>query len=200
MWFLGLAILANATMRMVQIISGLMAGAVPDLYDAPHYFEHLPLTLLHLVPGLVFIGIGPLQFSRRARHRWPALHRISGRVWALSGLFLGAAGIVMNEVFPPVGGPLKYVSTHLFGGALIVCISLGVLAAVRGRVGTHRRWMVRAFAIGLAPSTQRLLFFPVFAATGRVDEVMIDVVMSVGWVVNVVVGELILRRWPGEPG
>src|ERR1700681_4661390 len=49
-------------------------GALDDL------FAHYPvLTLIHIVPGLLFMLLGPLQFSStiRARHlRW---HRWSGR-------------------------------------------------------------------------------------------------------------------------
>ncbi|MBX2800623.1 MAG: DUF2306 domain-containing protein [Myxococcales bacterium] len=194
LWALGLAILFNAAFRLIGIAEGLSTGAIPVGFDAPHYFEHLPLTLTHLVPGLLFVLLGPLQFSSHVRQQWPLVHRVSGRLWATCGLLLGVAGVVMNKWFPPVGGPLKYWSTHLFGIALVMCIALGIAAILGGRVDRHRRWMVRAFAIGLAPSTQRLLFFPVFAVTGRIDEQVIDVVMSVGWVVNVVAAELILWR------
>ena len=192
LWALGLAILTNAVVRVGQ----LTASSVPADFDTPHYLDHLPLIMIHLVPGVLFVLLGPLQFSGHIRRRWPAFHRISGRIWAVCGLLLGTAGVVMNEWFPPVGGPLKYWSTHFFGVALVGCIIVGMAAIFKGRVDTHRRWMLRAFAIGLAPSTQRLLFFPVFAATGRIDDYTIDVVMSVGWIINGVVAEWILRRRP----
>lgn len=59
-------------------------GALDDL------FAHYPkLTLIHIVPGLLFMLLGPLQFSSssRARHfRW---HRWSGRVFVACGFVIG---------------------------------------------------------------------------------------------------------------
>ena len=59
-------------------------GALDDL------FAHYPrLTLIHIVPGILFMILGPLQFRAtiRARHlRW---HRLSGRAFVICGLVIG---------------------------------------------------------------------------------------------------------------
>jgi len=55
---------------------------------------HYPiLTLVHIVPGLLFMLLGPLQFSStiRARHlRW---HRWSGRVFVVCGVVIGISAL-----------------------------------------------------------------------------------------------------------
>src|SRR5580765_3485739 len=65
----------NANPRLAQF------AALDDL------FAHYPiLTIVHIVPGLLFMILGPLQFSRtiRARHlRW---HRLSGRIFVICGM------------------------------------------------------------------------------------------------------------------
>src|SRR5215813_10667930 len=41
------------------------------------------LTFIHILPGLLFIALGPLQFSYTFRHRHLRWHRRSGRILIL---------------------------------------------------------------------------------------------------------------------
>ncbi len=79
------------------------------------FATHHALTLLHVVPGGLFLLFAPLQFSSRLRSRHLALHRWSGRILlpllvasVLPGLYFG---IVM-----PFGGLGEAVAIVLFGG------------------------------------------------------------------------------------
>jgi len=77
-------------------------GALDDL------FAHYPvLTLIHIVPGLLFMLLGPSQFSSsiRARHlRW---HRWSGRVFVACGFLIGISAMVMSFAMPAIGASIK---------------------------------------------------------------------------------------------
>src|SRR5205809_1459715 len=72
------------------------------------------LTFVHIVPGLLFMLLGPLQFSStiRARHlRW---HRWSGRIFVISGAIIGLSALVMSFGMPAIGGFNQAAATILF--------------------------------------------------------------------------------------
>ncbi|MEM7156588.1 MAG: DUF2306 domain-containing protein [Myxococcota bacterium] len=197
LWAVGSIAVLTAIARLVFIGQGLAGQPVPDDYDGAHYLDHALVAGSHMVLGIVFVALGPLQFSASFRRRFPAWHRVAGRVFVAAGLVMGLGGVWMNAVLPNVGGMLKYVSTHVFGVAMVLSLVLAVLAIRRGDVARHRMWMVRAFAIGLAPATQRWLLIPVFVALGEVDDLVIGIGMCAGWIINVAVGEWVLAR--GRP-
>src|SRR6476646_10720991 len=85
---IGVAVAARRAVHLVLIVvRGYRPPGVTSNQAAAQFaalddlFAHYPvLTLVHIVPGLLFMILGPLQFSSsiRARHlRW---HRFSGRV------------------------------------------------------------------------------------------------------------------------
>ena len=48
----------------------------------------------------------------------------------------------------------------LFGGMFLLALGKGFLRIRAGRVGLHREWRIRAFAIGFSIATMRLSFIP----------------------------------------
>lgn len=129
------------------------------------FAAHPALTLLHVVPGGLFLLFAPLQFSSRVRARNPALHRWSGRillpmliVTLLPGFFFG--------VLIPYGGLGEAVAVVLFGVTLLVAIAVAFVAIRRRQIARHREWMIRVFALTIAIATQRLAFAAIdFALT-----------------------------------
>ena len=72
------------------------------------------LTLVHIVPGLLFMVLGPWQFSEtiRARHlRW---HRWNGRIFVFCGVVIGVSALVMSFGMPAIGGVNQAAATTLF--------------------------------------------------------------------------------------
>src|SRR5215472_11244974 len=67
----------------------------PASLDA-NFLRHRVLTTVHIIPGLLFMVLGPFQFIRRLRTRRPALHRWTGRVFIVSGLVVGTTALVMG--------------------------------------------------------------------------------------------------------
>jgi Predicted membrane protein (DUF2306) len=60
------------------------------------FARYAPLTMAHIVPGLIFVVLGPLQFVRTLRIRRPRLHRWMGRVVLTSGLATGVTALAMT--------------------------------------------------------------------------------------------------------
>src|SRR5207249_2067076 len=77
------------------------------------FARHPLLTMIHIVPGLLFVVLGPLQFVRTLRTRRPALHRWIGRVVLASGLIIGISALVMSPQIA-IGGINEMAATILF--------------------------------------------------------------------------------------
>jgi len=158
------------------------------------YIDNPVPILLHLVPVILFTLLGPFQLTPRARAKWPLLHRVSGRIFVVAGVMAGLSGLYMNEVFPPIGGPAKYWGTLLFGVLMTFSILRGLWAVLNRDIPRHRAWMIRAYAIGIGATTQRLIIIPMFLAFGGLNDLTIGVAMWGGWVINLVVAEWIIGR------
>jgi uncharacterized membrane protein len=129
---------------------------------------HPILTLVHIVPGLLFMLLGPLQFSAtiRARHvRW---HRWNGRVFVTCGLIIGVSALVMSFTMKSIGGLNQAAATTLFAAFFLYALCKAFSHIRRREVALHREWMIRAFSIGLAVATIRPIV-GIFFATSRLS-------------------------------
>ena len=130
------------------------------------FARHPVLTMIHIVPGLLFMALGPLQFIRKLRTRRPRLHRWTGRVVVVSGLIIGGTALVMSPQMA-IGGANETAATMLFASVFLFALVRAFLCIRRRRFALHREWMIRAFAIGLAVATIRPIM-GVFFATSRI--------------------------------
>ncbi len=64
--------------------------ALADALDV-RYIQHRWVSLLHIVPGVLFLTLAPLQFVARIRQRRISIHRGLGRVLATCAAISGAA-------------------------------------------------------------------------------------------------------------
>ena len=70
----------------------------------------------------------------------------------------------------PIAGWIERGYIGVFGAFFLVALVKGFLHIRAGRVALHREWMIRAFAIGLAVATQRLIFIPAILAVADPTE------------------------------
>jgi uncharacterized membrane protein YsdA (DUF1294 family) len=126
------------------------------------FARHRLLTMLHIVPGLLFILLGPLQFVRSLRVRWPGLYRWSGRVFLVSGMIVGITALVMSPQLA-IGGANETAAATLFALVLLFSLIKAYLYIRARNVALHREWMIRAFAVGLAVATVRPIVGVFFA-------------------------------------
>lgn len=196
LWLFGSILIASAVARLLSMAFP-PAGASTDpesfAAQSAFYIEQGWAPILHLGCGLVFAIFGPLQFSARLRTRAPRAHRMMGYAFVTSTLFIGASGLWMNVVFPPVGGALKLSANWVFGVAMLLAVVLAMRAIFRRDFVGHRAWMMRTFAIGMGVATQRWVLLPIFVALGEFDDVLIGVGVWGGWLLNVVVVEVLIR-------
>src|SRR5467141_1608602 len=156
-------------------------------------FAHYPiLTLVHIVPGLLFMLLGPLQFSStiRARHlRW---HRWSGRVFVVCGFVIGISALVMSFGMPAIGGINQAAATILFATFFLCALCKAFWHIRRREIGVHREWMIRAFSVGLAVATIRPIigmFFATSRFSGLTPHEFFGVGFWIGFVLHLIAAE-----------
>lgn len=194
LWLLASVTLLSGVVRLVVTGQALVTGVMPPDPGEAAFVHHPGIAALHILPGIAFMALGPLQFIPGIRQRRPGLHRWSGRVFITAGALTAVSALVMNVVFPPVGGPGKESAVYTISVALLAALAIALSAILHRDVPRHRAWMIRAFAIGLSISTQRLYFIPMFALYGMPDNFTIGLGMWLGLLVNVAAAELILLR------
>jgi len=164
------------------------------------------LLIGHVVTAGVAILLGTLPLIPRVRRR-RRLHRRIGRAF----LLVGAVAFVVT------GLPLALtVEDDLARAGLLVppllwpvVAGAGLAAVRRGDVARHRAWMLRLFALSFFAITARLvvplLMLPQVPMLDtwyggdveRMVEATLPIGQWLGWIVNLAVVELVLRRERG---
>lgn len=162
--FLLVFIAVAAVIRRIFAVSGIPGTGTTVGLDL-HFLQHRALTLVHILPALLFILLAPLQFVTRIRTRKPRLHRWLGRILICLGLVIGASAMLMN--FTMAVGGIKEISAILVFDLLFLFFLIkGYLAIRRRDIVRHREWMIRMFGIALGVATVRPVM-GIFFATAR---------------------------------
>ncbi len=201
-------VLVFFVLRVSGDVPHISAGTVPDDDLSEPYVAHPWLAYGHIVPGVVYLVLAPLQLSRRFRTRHYALHRRLGRVLVACALVSGVLAVALGFVFA-WGGTPETLATLVFGLWFLFCLVRAVRAIRGGHVPEHRRWMIRAFAVGSGIATIRIwvgIFTGVqLGLLGMQDETFpirstFGIAFWLGLGVHVLVGEWWLRRTPDLDG
>src|SRR5918993_214390 len=191
---IGASIVGKSARWILAVTVGLLAsigvGASATHYLQEPYnpgFVHFPTVVaLHVVLGGVYLALAPFQFVRRIRSRHLDYHRWVGKMLVSIGLVI------------PQGGWPERVVIGLFGSLFLFALVEGFLNIRAGRVALHREWMIRAFAVGLAIATARLIFFPALLITmadptEKRFGTLLVMSLAVAFVLHAAVAELWIR-------
>ncbi|MGR0319596.1 DUF2306 domain-containing protein [Agromyces sp. ZXT2-3] len=186
---LSLVPVAAGAFRLTELASS--AAVTPA---NARFFDSPVPVVVHIVSSVAFLVLGALQFAPSLRRR--AWHRRAGRVLAPAGVLSALSGMWMAVAYdlPAPSGTALMVMRLGFGAAMVAGIVIAVVAIRRGDVRTHSAWMTRAYAIGLGAGTQVFTFLPWTLVLGAPDETVHAVLMGAGWVVNLAVAEVVIRR------
>jgi uncharacterized membrane protein len=157
------------------------------------YFARYPLlTLIHIIPGALFMILGPLQFVQSIRERHLQFHRWSGRVFVASGLVIGSSALVMSFKMS-IGGINETAATSLFAVIFLFALVKAFLHIRRRQIALHREWMIRAFAIGLAVATIRPIvgvFFALSPLTHLTPQEFFGTAFWIGFTLHLIAAEI----------
>jgi hypothetical protein len=167
---IGIAIVLRRTAHLAPIlVNGYNpppAASNPAVALDDVFARYPVLTLIHILPGLLFVVLGPLQFSHTLRQRHLQWHSRSGRVFLLCGSVIGLSALVMSFAMPSIGGVNQAAAATLFALLFLFALGTAFRHILRREIAQHREWMIRAFSIGLAITTIRPII-GVFFATSR---------------------------------
>ncbi len=198
--FIGVAV---AVRRMTHLVPIVLRGYHPPVV-APNpvaarfaalddLFAHYPiLTLVHIVPGLLFMALGPLQFSSTIRARHLQWHRWSGRIFVSCGVVIGISALVMSFGMPAIGGINQAAATTLFAAFFLFALGKAFWHIRRREIALHREWMIRAFSVGLAVATIRPIigmFFATSRFSGLTPQEFFGIAFWIGFVLHLMAAE-----------
>lgn len=192
--FLSLVPSIAGVMRLVSLSGTEPPGA--NAKEAGFFADPLPVAL-HVFGATLYCLLGALQFSQGLRQRHPGWHRAAGRIALPAGLVAAASGVWMALAYPLMPefqGGVLLAFRLVVGPAMAACLILGWMAVIQRRLGDHRAWMMRAYALGQGAGTQALIGLPWSLAFGAPEGLPRDLLLGVGWVINVALVEVLLAR------
>lgn len=196
-WLLIVIVVVFVVIRLVNDVPNIVDGTIPGEGEFDRrYAENPALAYLHIIPGAIYLLGAPFQVSRRFRSANYERHRRVGRIVLIAGLIAGGMALAVGIVMP-FGGFAETTASTVFGIYFITALALAYRAIRSGRVSSHRRWMIRAFALGVGVGLIRVVI-------GVGEAVSISITESFGaafWIAFVtvtVLAEIWLKLRPDE--
>ena len=190
-------------LSLVPVIAGvfrltqLTFGA--EITEATARFFHSPVpVVVHIISATTYLLLGALQFVPKLRRGRPSWHKIAGRILVPAGLLAALSGIWMGVFYTR---PLFDMSARIvFGTLMVAFIALGLRAVLRKDFTTHRRWIIRGYAVGIGAGTQVFTALVWLIVTGGAtpDANTTVLLLIAGWVINLAIAEIAIRRTTGR--
>jgi hypothetical protein len=150
--------------------------------DADHpawlRYESFKWWLLpHALFGSIVLLFAPFQFWDRLRTRFPKAHRIMGRLYVLGVYVLAPTGAYIQYYQERGGAPRSFTILAIVDAALLMgTTTLAGFFAFKRKIGQHRQWATRSYAVALVFIGGR--FF--LGVTGA-ETLGIEIVQAVIW-------------------
>jgi Predicted membrane protein (DUF2306) len=146
--------------------------------------------VVHASCAGIALLLGPWQFFASIRARRPVVHRWIGRSYVTLCLVGGLTGAVL--AWNTSAGELARWGFLLLALTWLTVTGLAYLAVRRRDFVSHRRWMIRSFALTFAAVTLRL-YIPLSAIAGLSMAFAYPLTAWAAWVPNLIVAEIWLR-------
>ena len=192
--FLGMVPALPGVFSVIAILQNAQPGhPLEDLVQPRYLAAPLPI-LTHIIGGIVFCAIAPLQFITKLRVRHPQLHRIAGRIAFAGGFVYAITALPLLLDLPPDEDALKNWGLGFSGIAVAICLGLSLWNAIKRNISSHQLWVCRAIAIGLAGATRAVLEILAFAIPVEHSTVQEGVIMWLGMIINLAILEYYWRK------
>lgn len=177
----------------------------------PDVVAHYLSIVMHGVPGGVALLLGPFQFVKPLRVRYPAVHRAMGRVYLIAVVVAGLVALYAATV--SLSGFSVQVAFYLLALAWLYTAVQAYRTIRRGEVQLHRIWMIRNYSLtfaavslrvflltgtALMPSFPALTFDDVYHASSWAS-IVVNVLVTEYFIVQRTLTPLLRRRQRGKP-
>jgi predicted membrane protein DUF2306 len=184
---IGIAMVIRRTLNLAGILPSFSPSGGPP-FDLG-FSRHPLLTFIHMIPGVIFLVLGPIQFNKNIRARYINFHRWSGRIFIGAGYIIGISAFIMSFKMA-IGGLNETAATVLFDIFFLVALTKALLYILKKNTVLHREWMLRAFAIGLAIATVRPIMAFFFAFSGLPPQVFFGTAFWIGFTLHMIAAEV----------
>jgi uncharacterized membrane protein len=158
---------------------------------AKRFAEYITPLLFHAGGGIIALCLGPWGFWAAFRNKYPLLHRWMGRIYLLSVLIGGIAGLYLAVT--ALGALPTRIGFSMLGALWLTTGVMAYLRIRKGDVQMHRVWMIRNYALTFSAVMLRL-WLPLFFMLGYEFPEAYTTVAWLCWVPNLLVAELIIRN------
>jgi uncharacterized membrane protein len=181
------AVFAAGNAVMFMVVEG---HGSPDIKG--RFFGTAIAGWAHTMGGAIAALIGPFQLITKLRTSWPRVHVWMGRTYLLAVL----AGSLAGLFFAPQadGGVIGNIGFATLGVFWFYSAGRAYLSIRRGDVQTHRRWMLRNYALTFGAATLRLELPLLIIFGGLGFQAAYTTVAWLSWVPNWLIVEWWLRR------
>jgi hypothetical protein len=151
---------------------------IDSTHPAWQRYEPFKWWLLpHGIFGTIVLLFGPLQFSDRLRQRFTRAHRIMGRLYVLGAFVLAPLGAYIQYYQEHMGAPRSFTVLGVVDATMLMgTTSFALLFAIRRKIGVHRQWATRSYAVALVFIAGRF----VMGVTGW-ETLGVEVVQAIIW-------------------
>jgi len=147
----------------------------------------------HVYSSIFVLVLGSVQFSKSLRKRYPALHRNIGKAYVGIILFAaGPSGLVM--AYYANGGFWSQLSFGILSVLWIAFTALALSYAKQRQWAQHERFMWRSFALTLSAISLRLFKWIIVGTLALPPMNTYQIVAWAGWVVNLLLVEIWLKK------
>ena len=184
---IGIAMVIRRTLAINDLIRSVNPSGGPP-FDTG-FGRHPVITYLHILPGMVFMILGPLQFLPGVRARYSLSHPWSRRVFIIAAYIVGISALCMPFIMMPIGGLNEAAGSILFALIFLVSLSKAVWYDRRKNITLYRENLIRAFAIGLAIATIRPIMALFFAFSHLPPQTFFGTAFWIGFTLHLVAAE-----------
>jgi uncharacterized membrane protein len=153
------------------------------------YIAHSTALIIHIAAMVPAALLGPFQFLRPLRERYPRVHRMTGRVY-LAAALVGALGGLYLAPYS-ASGLVSDVSFTFLGLGVLFTSATAYLRIRAGNVQSHREWMTRSYSLIFAAVTLRVYAGPLELLFG--EQYGYALTAWLCWVPNLLVAEWMIR-------
>lgn len=141
-----------------------MDAAFPEMIG--HLTNSKLILTAHVISAPLALFLGAMNMIDRRRKKRRVLHRWTGRAYGVSVLVGSVSGLVM--AIGAEGGVKAGFGFGILAILWFVTTVQAIRFAVKRDFKSHRRWMIRSFALTLAAVTLRI-YLPMFMILGEMS-------------------------------
>jgi hypothetical protein len=180
--------LAAAARRLVVLARPSPTGPPPMLDLDASFASHAALTIVHIVPAVMFVLVAPFVMLRREVRPWVE------QTLVLCGVIVGLTAYALSA--RPVGGWLERSAVLVFNSLFLYALLQFNRARQYGDWTVKQRWLIRAVGILLGIATTRPVmgaFFATSSLTHLRPDQFFGIAFWIGFSINTAAVEIWIR-------